>query len=89
MNNPTIPQLHTTSLHVLIVDDIAEVRQDLRTVLLQAGNGANRSIEIVGEAANGAEAVQQALDLHSEVVLLDLGMPILDGFSAAQQIKIE
>ncbi len=87
MNNPTNLPIYTSSLRVLIVDDIAEVRQELRTVLLLVGNGANRSIEIVGEAANGAEAVQQALDLHPDVVLLDLEMPVLDGFAAAQQIK--
>jgi DNA-binding NarL/FixJ family response regulator len=80
-------QMNTTSLRVLIVDDIAEVRQDLRTALQLEGIHAGTPIEIVGEAANGEEAVQQTLVLQPEVVLMDLGMPILDGFAATQQIK--
>jgi DNA-binding NarL/FixJ family response regulator len=79
--------MNTSSLRVLIVDDIAEVRQDLRTALLLEGNHAGISIEIVGDAANGEEAVQQTLLLQPEVILMDLGMPVLDGFAATQQIK--
>ena len=67
---------------VLIVDDATRVREDLRTALSLAGN-----IEIIGEATNGLEAVQQAELLQPEVVLMDLEMPILDGYEATQQIK--
>lgn len=84
---PKTSQSNSTSLKVLIVDDIAEVRQDLRTVLALEGIHAGISIKIVGEAANGEEAVQQVAVLLPDVVLMDLGMPILDGCEATLQIK--
>ncbi|MBN1146607.1 MAG: response regulator transcription factor [Anaerolineales bacterium] len=87
MTNPSQPQTRSPSLRVLIVDDIAQVRQELQTVLPLAGRSAGIAIEIIGEAANGQEAVQQAEALQPEVVLMDLGMPVLDGYGAAQQIK--
>lgn len=67
---------------VLIVDDSVQVLQDLRTILPLAGR-----IEIVGEAANGLEAVHQVEVLLPEVVLMDLAMPLMDGYEAARQIK--
>ena len=70
------------AIRVLIVDDVSKVRQDLRTVLTLAGD-----IEIVGEAADGLEAIHQAKALQPDVVLLDLEMPVLDGCEAARQIK--
>ncbi len=70
------------NIKVLIVDDVSRVRQDLRTLLTLAGN-----IEVVGEAEHGAEAVHQAEVLHPEVVVMDLEMPVMDGFEAARRIK--
>jgi len=67
---------------VLIVDDSPQVRQELRTLLTLAGD-----IEIVGEATDGLEAVRLAEALQPEVVLMDLEMPVLDGYEAARQIK--
>ena len=67
---------------VLIVDDSPQVRQELRTLLTLAGD-----IEIVGEAADGLEAIRLAEALQPEVVLMDLEMPVLDGYEAARQIK--
>ena len=75
------------SIRVLIVDDMAQVRQDLRTVLPLAGQAANLQIEIVGEAGNGQEAVQQAASLQPDVVLMDLEMPVMGGYEATRQIK--
>lgn len=73
---------------VLIVDDAPGVRQDLRMLLTLAGNmDAGHPIEIVGEAANGLEAVELVQVLKPEAVLLDLDMPIMDGYEAARQIK--
>ncbi len=67
---------------VLIVDDAAEVRRDLCTVLTLSGE-----LEIIGEAANGVEAVQLTETLQPDVVLMDLEMPVLDGYEATQQIR--
>jgi DNA-binding NarL/FixJ family response regulator len=67
---------------VLIVDDNPQVRRELRTLLPLAGD-----IEIVGEAADGLEAVRLAEALRPHVILLDLEMPVMDGYEAARQIK--
>jgi DNA-binding NarL/FixJ family response regulator len=67
---------------ILLVDDSAQVRQELRTLLPLAGN-----IEIVGEAADGREAIRLAQALQPDVVLMDLEMPVLDGYEATRQIK--
>lgn len=67
---------------VLIVDDVAQVRQDLRTILTLAGD-----IEVVGEARDGLEAIRQVEILQPEVIIMDLEMPVLDGYEAARQIK--
>ncbi len=76
-----------TSIRVLIVDDMAQVRHDLRTVLPLAGQAASLQIEVVGEAGNGQEAIQQTLALQPDVVLMDLEMPVMGGYEATRQIK--
>jgi DNA-binding NarL/FixJ family response regulator len=70
-------------IRVLIVDDVERVRQDLRTFLSLAGN-----IEIVGEASNGLEAIRLAEILHPQVILMDLEMPVMNGYEAAHQINV-
>jgi NarL family two-component system response regulator LiaR len=71
-----------TAVRVLVVDDHAVVREGLRTFLhLQDG------IELVGEAADGAEAVALADRLAPDVVLMDLVMPQLDGIEALRRIR--
>jgi DNA-binding NarL/FixJ family response regulator len=81
-----IPDANTvaerTTYRVLIVDDSPQVRRELRTLLPLAAD-----IEIVGEAADGLEAVRLAEALQPHVILLDLEMPVLDGYQAARQIK--
>lgn len=66
---------------VLIVDDHSVVRQGLRTFL-----GSEAGIEVVGEAADGAEAVEKARELVPDVVLMDIVMPGLNGIAATRQI---
>jgi two-component system, NarL family, response regulator LiaR len=71
----------TASISVLIVDDHAVVREGLRTFLaLQDG------IEVVGEAADGREALAAEARLSPDVILMDLVMPALDGLSAMQAL---
>ncbi|MCL4264892.1 MAG: response regulator transcription factor [Anaerolineae bacterium] len=71
-----------SKLRVLIADDRQQVRQELRAILPLAGD-----IEVVGEAADGLEAVQLATALQPQAALLDLQMPVMDGCQAAAQIK--
>ena len=69
-------------IRVLIADDHAVVREGLRHVLRADGD-----FEIVGEAADGLEAVDLARALRPDVVVLDLSMPLLSGFDAATRIR--
>jgi DNA-binding NarL/FixJ family response regulator len=66
---------------VLLADDVAEIRMLLRLTLELDGR-----FEIVGEARNGAEAVKLASRKRPDVVILDLAMPVMDGFAAIPRI---
>jgi two-component system response regulator DesR len=66
---------------IVIVDDAADVRRDLRFLLEIAG------LEVVGEAADGREAIETAALLNPDVVVSDLAMPVLDGYAAAAAIR--
>ena len=68
------------SVRVLLADDHAIVRQGIRAVLEQEG------FEIVGEAADGAEAVRLAKHLNPEVAVLDITMPLTSGIEATREI---
>jgi len=69
-------------VRVLIADDMPQVRQELREALQLTGE-----LEVVGEAANGLEAISQAEALRPDAVVMDLEMPVMDGFEATRQIK--
>jgi DNA-binding NarL/FixJ family response regulator len=69
-------------LRVLIVDDIAQVRQSLSTALSLAGD-----LLITGQAGDGQEALRLVEELHPQVVVLDLEMPVLDGYETTRRIK--
>ena len=77
------------SIRVLIVDDLPQVRQGLVSILNLAARRIRPRIEVAGEAQNGMEAIRQARTLHPDVILMDLEMPILDGYEATRQIKAE
>jgi two-component system, NarL family, response regulator LiaR len=68
-------------IRVLIVDDPSVVREGLRMFL-----GRDPELEVVGEAADGAEAVELARHLRPDVVLMDLLMPVMDGIAATAAI---
>ena len=84
MDDPSA--LPVESIRVLIVDDHAVVRQGLRTFLQLQDDPAGPPIAIVGEAADGVQAVEMARRTQPDVVLLDLVMPGLDGIAATPQI---
>jgi DNA-binding NarL/FixJ family response regulator len=69
---------------VFLCDDHALFRECLRLLLQAADN-----IEIVGEAANGHEAVAEVTRLSPDVVLMDLSMPLLNGIEATRRITFE
>jgi two-component system, NarL family, response regulator DesR len=71
-------------VRIVIADDDADVRRDLRDLLEITGG-----MKVVGEAADGHAALEAARMLSPDVVILDLDMPVLDGFAAAQRIKAE
>ena len=72
------------AIRILIADDHAIVREGLRTLI-----GSEPGIELVGEAADGVEAVLKARTLQPDVVLMDLVMPRKDGLEAIREIKQE
>ncbi|ANN17971.1 DNA-binding response regulator [Amycolatopsis orientalis] len=72
------------SVRVLIVDDQALFREALATLLeVQSG------IEVVGEAADGEQAVRLCAELRPDVALMDLRMPVLDGIAATRRLRAE
>jgi DNA-binding NarL/FixJ family response regulator len=70
------------SLRTLIVDDSGAMRTVLRAVL----NGYH-GVEVVGEATNGEEALQQVQALAPDLIIMDVSMPVLDGLSVAELVK--
>jgi DNA-binding NarL/FixJ family response regulator len=74
------------SIRVLIVDDHEVVRQGLRTFLELYDDPGLPMIEVVGEAANGVDAVELSGRLQPDIVLLDLVMPEMDGITATAKI---
>jgi NarL family two-component system response regulator LiaR len=72
------------AVRVLIVDDHAVVREGLRTLI-----GSEEGLTLVGEAANGVEAVIKARRLRPDVILMDLVMPQKGGIEAIREIKQE
>ena len=82
--NAASPSDQFSPLRVLIVDDFAPLRRTVRSLLAEY-----RKLEIIGEAADGAAAVQLACALHPDVIVMDVHMPRLDGVEATRRIKAQ
>jgi NarL family two-component system response regulator YdfI len=74
----------TEPIRILVADDHLIIRQGLRLIL-----ETQEGFEMVGEAADGAEAVHLCAELHPQVVLMDLRMPGIDGLTAIERLRSE
>jgi NarL family two-component system response regulator YdfI len=72
------------AIRVLVADDHLIIRQGLRLILETADD-----IELVGEASDGAEALQQAAALQPDVIVMDLRMPGMDGLAAIERLRVD
>ncbi|MEI2775872.1 MAG: response regulator [Tetrasphaera sp.] len=70
----------TRAKRVVVAEDEALIRLDLIELLGEAG------YDVVGQASNGEQAVELALDLQPDLVIMDVKMPVMDGLSAAEEI---
>jgi two-component system nitrate/nitrite response regulator NarL len=71
-------------IRILLVDDHALFRKGIASLLKE-----QRDFEVIGEAANGREALEKARNLMPDIILMDLAMPEMDGLAATRQIKEE
>jgi two-component system response regulator NreC len=71
-----------SDIKVLLADDHAILRSGLSRLL-----GEEKDIEVVGEASDGREAIQKVQELEPDIVLMDIGMPVMNGMEATKQIK--
>lgn len=69
-------------LRILIADDHPIIRREVRSILER-----HPHFEVCGEASDGAKAIEEALRLKPDVIVLDVQMPVLNGFEAAREIK--
>ena len=67
---------------ILVVDDAAFMRMMIKDILTKNG------FEVVGEAADGAQAVEKFQELHPDLVTLDITMPEVDGIEALKRIRV-
>jgi DNA-binding NarL/FixJ family response regulator len=70
------------SYSILIVDDSEEIRSQLRSYFQQ-----NSNWKVCGEAVDGRDAIQKAEQLMPDLIILDLSMPVMNGFEAARELK--
>lgn len=68
-------------ISLLLVEDHALTRIGLKAALRRTAD-----LNVIAEAANGQEAIEAAANMHPDVILMDVGMPVLDGIQAAKQI---
>ncbi len=82
MTIPAKVDPNRSQVRVLVVDDHEQFHQFVRSAL-----GKTPELKIVGEAFDGLDAVQKAEDLRPDLILLDIGLPELNGLDAARRIR--
>ncbi len=80
MTNDNNDPAATSPIRVLVAEDEVLIRTDLVEMLTEEG------YEVVGEAGDGEQAIELAMDLRPDLVVMDVKMPKLDGISAAEKI---
>ncbi len=87
-DGPTRAQSHSrrdlnraAAVRVLVVEDFEQFREFVTLTLAGV-----RDLQVIAEASDGVAAVQKAVELQPDLILLDIGLPILNGFDAARQI---
>ncbi len=78
---PTGALSQTPAYRVLVVEDFAPIRREICSML-----ASDAGLQVIGEAVDGLQAVQMAAELKPDLILLDIGLPKLDGLQAAQRI---
>jgi len=74
--------METSTVHVLVVDDNESFRRFVRSML-----GQKPELRVIGEAVDGLEAVQKAEELQPDLILLDIGLPTLNGIEVARRVR--
>ena len=74
--------MQPTLVRILVVDDFGPIRRFVCEAL-----GKRQHLRVVGEALDGLEAIQKAVELKPDLILLDIGLPTLNGLEAARQIR--
>jgi DNA-binding NarL/FixJ family response regulator len=86
LSRPAVQKLHfdlgASLVRILIVEDFSQFRQFICSTL-----GERNDLQIIGEATDGLEAVQKAVELKPDLILMDIGLPSLNGIDAARQIR--
>jgi len=74
--------LQFLTVRILVVDDFEMFRQFLVELL-----GKRPELQVVGEASDGLEAIHKAVELQPDLIVLDIGLPSLDGIAVARQLR--